>query len=67
MGNLNARNFYFYIRSLDPAVPIYRDREYVRYTFNQICIHGIRTNGKKKAQKDTNQRVYQNIGPEQVR
>jgi len=24
---------YFYIRLLDPAVPIYRDREYARYPF----------------------------------
>ena len=33
MGSLNAMNFYFYIRSLDPAVPIRRDREYARYPF----------------------------------
>jgi len=31
-GNLNARNFYFRIRSLDPAVPIHRDR-------NTLTIH----------------------------
>jgi hypothetical protein len=29
-GNLNAMNFYFYIRSLDPAASC---REYARYPF----------------------------------
>ena len=43
MGNLNVMNFYFYIRSLAPAVPIHRGREYARYPFplklkNIICI-----------------------------
>ncbi len=32
-GNLNAMNRYFYIRSLNRAVPMHWDREYARYPF----------------------------------
>ena len=37
-GNLNARNFYFYIRSFAPAVPMPRDREHTSYPFNMIYV-----------------------------
>ena len=37
-GNLNARNLYFYIRSLGPAASC---RKYARYPFKQVIILDI--------------------------